>query len=585
MKQFKAIGASDGIAIARVYKLVEEEINVTNEKVNNIDQEIEKLNKNITISLSEIDKIFNFTEKKLGIEKANIFKAHKLILQDPVIIKEMVSLISKEKWNAAYCVQKIRNQYIETFSSMSEYFKDRIGDIKDVTDRLLRHLLNLKIQDLATINEEVVIVADDLTPSQTAQLDGKFVKAFLCNIGGRTSHAAIMARSLEIPAILGLKDITKKLNDNDLVIVDGNSGLVISNPDQVLQKEWTIKQEQYLVQKSELIKYKDQETITKDGFKVYLESNIGNDSDAKKSLQYGAEGVGLFRTEFLYMESKNWPTEDDQFNAYKNVLQTMNNKMVVIRTLDIGGDKNLSYHKFDPEMNPFLGYRAIRFCLDQTEIFKTQLRALIRASIYGQLAIMFPMISTIEEFKKAKEITKECWEELNNRGVKVAPFENIQIGLMVEIPTTAISAQKFAKYADFLSIGTNDLVQYSMAVDRMSTKISHLYQLYNPSLLQLIKMAIDGIHSSKRIINGKEKTKWAGMCGEMAGDILAVPLLLGLGLDYFSMSSSSILKVRKIINNLKQSDTQELVEKALNLETNAEVKELVQKFLIERELL
>lgn len=418
------------------------------------------------------------------------------------------------------------------------------------------------------INESVIIVGEDLTPSDTAQLNKEFVKGFATNIGGRTSHSAIMSRSLEIPAVVGTKDITDRVNHGDSLIIDGLSGDVIINPTDDEVQAYEQKQKNFLAEKEELAKLVNDESVSKDGVHVELAANIGTPNDLEGVKNNGAEGIGLYRTEFLYMGRDNMPSEEEQFEAYSKVLKEMDGKRVVVRTLDIGGDKELSYLNLPKEMNPFLGYRAIRLCLDQTDIFRTQLRALLRASEFGKLNIMFPMIATIKEFRDAKAILLEEKEKLVSEGVNVA--DDIEIGIMVEIPSTAALADIFAKEVDFFSIGTNDLIQYTMAADRMSERVSYLYQPYNPAILRLVKQVIEASH---------KEGKWTGMCGEMAGDNTAIPLLLGLGLDEFSMSATSILKARKQIKQLDQKEMQELANKAINCATEEEVVELVNQIL------
>ncbi|WP_342264004.1 phosphoenolpyruvate--protein phosphotransferase [Spiroplasma endosymbiont of Clivina fossor] len=573
--ELKAIGASSGIATAKVYKLIEQRIEVEKEQVTNIEEQLRNLEQALDVSLTEIRKLYSETLKKLGEDKAKIFMAHEQIISDPTIIDEIKQMIISEQVTSSYASFVIANKYIAMFKAMDDaYMRERASDIEDVTNRLIKHLLGIKIQDLAIIDEEVIIVSSDLTPSQTVQLNPEFVKGFLCDIGGRTSHAAIMARSLEIPAIVGLKDITSKVENDELIIMDGKSGVVITNPSSAQQVEWKELQTQWKIKQQQLQKYKNEPTITLDGHKVTLEGNIGSFHDVDSVIENGGNGIGLFRSEFLYMNSNQWPTEEEQFQAYKAVLEKMPNDMVVIRTLDIGGDKQLSYYQFESEMNPFLGYRAIRLCLDQINVFKTQLRALLRASVYSKLAIMFPMIATVNEFKEAKAITLQCKEELKQENIAVS--DDIQIGMMVEIPVAAVMSDIFSQYADFVSIGTNDLIQYGIAVDRMSPKVSYLYQPYHPGILRLIKMTIDGAHLNK---------KWVGMCGEMAGEILALPLLLGMGLDYFSMSSTSILEARKIINSLTKKETVVLMNEALKCHNENEVIALVAKFLQEKKLI
>jgi phosphotransferase system enzyme I (PtsI) len=407
-----------------------------------------------------------------------------------------------------------------------------------------------------------------LTPSDTAQLNKRFTKGFATAIGGRTSHSAIMARSLEIPAVVGIQGLLDNVNHGDFIVLDALDGIVIVNPTQQEIIDYRKKADAFHELKMSLKVLKDADSVTTDGHHVELVGNIGKPNDAESVLNNGGEGVGLYRTEFLYMDAQSLPTEEEQYVAYKIVLEKMGKRPVVIRTLDIGGDKELAYLPFPKEMNPFLGYRAIRLCLDRKDIFKTQVRALLRASVYGNLCIMFPMIATLDEFREAKTFVLDEKAVLLSEGIAVS--NDFQIGMMVEIPAAAVLADQFAKESDFLSIGTNDLIQYSMAADRMSEKVAYLYQPYNPSLLRLIKMTIDGAHA---------QGKWVGMCGEMAGEELAVPVLLGLGLDEFSMSASSILQARKMVRSLSYAEMKILATEALTKSTNQEVVDLIRKAL------
>jgi len=425
----------------------------------------------------------------------------------------------------------------------------------------------VELPNPSMIDESVVIIGNDLTPSDTAQLNKEFVQGFVTNIGGRTSHSAIMSRSLEIAAVVGTKSITEEVKQGDMIIVDGLTGEVIIDPTEDEVIAYQNKRERFFEDKKELQKLRDEETTTVDGVHAELAANIGTPNDLKGVIENGAEGVGLYRTEFLYMGRDEMPTEDEQFEAYKKVLETMEDKRVVVRTLDIGGDKELPYLNLPEEMNPFLGYRAIRLCLDQPEIFRPQLRALLRASVYGKLNIMFPMVATIKEFRDAKALLLEEKENLTNEGIEVS--DDIEVGIMVEIPSTAALADVFAKEVDFFSIGTNDLIQYTMAADRMSERVSYLYQPYNPAILRLVQQVINASHN---------EGKWTGMCGEMAGDETAIPLLLGLGLDEFSMSATSILKARRQIKGLSKNEMEELAQKAINCATSEEVQDLVSNY-------
>ncbi|HEY8364026.1 MAG TPA: phosphoenolpyruvate--protein phosphotransferase [Haloplasmataceae bacterium] len=565
----RGISASLGIAIAKAYTLKELVLNIAKKEVTNPELEIERLNKAIALAEIDLQKLYEHTLEKLGKDKAEIFSAHLLVLKDPELLEQVKASINNEKVNAEYALKEVRDMFVSIFENMdNEYMKERSTDIKDVTDRVLAKLLNVKTNDLTLIKEEVILVAHDLTPSDTAQMDTKYVKGIVTNIGGRTSHAAIMARSLEIPAVVGTKNVLGEVTDGMLLILDAISGEVIVNPTKEQIKEYEERKRIYEIEKQELKQLKDQKSISKDGVHVELAANIGSPNDLKGVLDNGAEAIGLFRTEFLYMGKDNLPKEEEQFEAYKSVLQSMNDKPVVIRTLDIGGDKHLPYLPMPEELNPFLGYRAIRLCLDRKDIFKTQLRALLRASIYGKLRIMFPMIATLDEFIEAKNFLLSVKEELIQENIAVS--EDVQVGMMVEIPSAAILADKFAKVVDFFSIGTNDLIQYTFAADRMNEHVSYLYQPYNPSLLRLIKMVIDAAH---------KENKWVGMCGEMAGEKLAIPILLGMGLDEFSMSATSILPARKLISRLSQKEMETLAKEALNKNNVNEVIDLVKQYI------
>lgn len=569
MTTLKGIGASDGIAIAKAYLLVEPDLSFNNEKVADVDAEVEKFKAAINQSKVELTQIRNNAEIALGPDKAAIFDAHLLVLEDPELINPIEDNIRNNQMNAAASLSEVSTNFITIFESMdNEYMKERAADIKDVSKRVLSHILGVSLPNPTMIDEPVVIIAEDLTPSDTAQLNKQFVQGFATNIGGRTSHSAIMSRSLEIPAVVGTKNITDAVQQGDFVIVDGIAGEVIINPDEQTVTGYKARQAAFLQEKEELKQLVNDKTVTKEGKHVELAANIGTPNDLEGVKNNGAEGIGLYRTEFLYMGRDAMPSEDEQFEAYKKVLSEMDGKRVVVRTLDIGGDKELPYLNLPKEMNPFLGYRAIRLCLDQQDIFRTQLRALLRASIHGKLSIMFPMIATINEFREAKAILEE--EKANLIADKVKVADDIELGIMVEIPSTAAMADIFAKEVDFFSIGTNDLIQYTMAADRMSERVSYLYQPYNPAILRLVKQVIDASH---------KEGKWTGMCGEMAGDSTAIPLLLGLGLDEFSMSATSILSARRQIKNLSQPEMAKVAEQALNCATQEEVVKLVDAYL------
>ncbi len=565
----QGIAASDGIAIAKVYTLTEPDLTVTKVTVEDSEKEVSRLDDALAASIKDVELIKETALKNLGEEEAQVFDAHLMVLSDPELIGQVKDSITSNKVNAESALKEVTDMFISIFAGMEDnpYMQERAADIRDVSKRILAHLLGVKIPSPATIKDEVIIVAADLTPSDTAQLNRQYVKAFVTDIGGRTSHSAIMARSLEIPAIVGTKEVTSTAKDGDIIIVDGLTGDVFLNPSEEVVAEYRAKAEAFAAQQAEWEKLKDSKTYTKDGHQVELAANIGTPKDLEGVVNNGAEGVGLYRTEFLYMDSHDMPTEEDQFEAYKAVLEGMNGKPVVVRTMDIGGDKELPYLPLPHEMNPFLGYRAIRISLNEPEMFRTQLRALLRASVYGKLRIMFPMIATLNDFRGAKALLEEEKAKLIAEGVAVS--DDIQVGIMIEIPAAAVLAHQFAKEVDFFSIGTNDLIQYTMAADRMNERVSYLYQPYNPSILTLIKHVIDSAH---------KEGKWAGMCGEMAGDQTAVPLLVGLGLDEFSMSASSVLKTRSLISKLTLSDMQALADKAINeCATVEEVEALVEE--------
>ncbi|CAJ1320906.1 phosphoenolpyruvate--protein phosphotransferase [Staphylococcus aureus] len=569
-KLIKGIAASDGVAIAKAYLLVEPDLTFDkNEKVTDVEGEVAKFNNAIEASKVELTKIRNNAEVQLGADKAAIFDAHLLVLDDPELIQPIQDKIKNENANAASALTDVTTQFVTIFESMdNEYMKERAADIRDVSKRVLSHILGVELPNPSMIDESVVIVGNDLTPSDTAQLNKEFVQGFATNIGGRTSHSAIMSRSLEIPAIVGTKSITQEVKQGDMIIVDGLNGDVIVNPTEDELIAYQDKRERYFADKKELQKLRDADTVTVDGVHAELAANIGTPNDLPGVIENGAQGIGLYRTEFLYMGRDQMPTEEEQFEAYKEVLEAMDGKRVVVRTLDIGGDKELSYLNLPEEMNPFLGYRAIRLCLAQQDIFRPQLRALLRASVYGKLNIMFPMVATINEFREAKAILLEEKESLKNEGHDIS--DDIELGIMVEIPATAALADVFAKEVDFFSIGTNDLIQYTLAADRMSERVSYLYQPYNPSILRLVKQVIEASH---------KEGKWTGMCGEMAGDETAIPLLLGLGLDEFSMSATSILKARRQINGLSKNEMTELANRAVDCATQEEVIELVNNYV------
>ena len=560
----KGIAASAGVAVNKVYRYVHPKV-VIEKKDANPESEVQKFNDALGKTKKDIQTIQQMAVGKLSEEELAIFDAHLMVTEDPEFIGQIEEIINNDKVNAEFAVDQVGSIFISMFEAMEDdYFRERAADIKDVTYRIKCNIMGIVIPDLSLINEEVILVAEDLTPSDTAQLNRKYIKGFATAVGGRTSHSAIMARSLEIPAIVGTSGLLEAVQHGDTMILDAMTGEIIVNPNEAQINEYEAKAKEFEDFKESLKVLKDADSVTKDGHHVELVANIGTPKDVQSVIDNGGEGVGLYRTEFLYMDAKELPTEEEQFVAYKTVLEALNPKPIVVRTLDIGGDKKLPYLPLPEEMNPFLGYRAIRICLDRQDIFRTQLRALIRASAFGKLCIMFPMIATIQEFNDAKAIYLDEVKNLKAEGHAIS--DDIEVGMMVEIPAAAVLADQFAKVVDFFSIGTNDLIQYSMAADRMSEPVSYLYQPLNPAILRLIKMTIDGAH---------KEGKWCGMCGEMAGDALAVPVLLGLGLDEFSMSATSVLEARKLIRELSKTDMEKLAEKALECATEEEVVSLV----------
>jgi phosphotransferase system enzyme I (PtsI) len=564
----KGIAASPGIEIGKVHVISHEQINIETRLIEKeeVQEEIKKLKAAIEISKSQLQEIKKQAEQKLGADKAEIFGAHLMVLEDPVLLEEIESKINNELITADNSVSQVVKNYVEIFANMEdEYMKERAADIKDVGERIIKNILGLST-DNQIFAEKVVVVARDLTPSDTAQMDKDKVLAFATDMGGPTSHTAIMARSLEIPAVVGLVDITQKACDGDTIVIDGNKGIVYLNPQESVLQEYQKLKDDYTQYRRQLKELKDLPAETSDKKRrIEISANIGTPRDVKGALENGAEGVGLYRTEFLYMDRDNLPSEDEQFEAYKEVIEKMAPRPIIIRTLDIGGDKKLPYLDMPEELNPFLGYRAIRMCLDRTEILKTQLRAILRASIYGTAKIMYPMVSGVEEVRRANAVLEEAKKELTAEGISYD--ENLEVGIMVEIPSAAITADILAQEVDFFSIGTNDLIQYTLAVDRMNEHISYLYEPLHPAVLRLIKNVIDASHNAG---------KWTGMCGEMAGDTSATAILLGLGLDEFSMSASSIPQVKKIIRSLTYEEAQQIAKKALSMENADDIRNMVE---------
>lgn len=569
----KGINASPGIAIARAIVYVKQELTVVQQSIDDVQAELDRFNAAVAKSKDQLNTLKEKTASEMSEEEAAIFDAHSMFLEDPEFVGAITQAVENDKINAEAATKAVVDQFYAMFDAMDDpYFKGRAADIQDVGDRLLRNLMDIEIMDISHLDEDAVIVAEDLAPSDTATMDKVHVKGFATDIGSRTSHTAIMARSLEIPAILGLQDITKTAKTGEIIIVDGSTGEAIVDPTDEELAEYKEKQKAFEAYMAELAELKDQDAETTDGHKVKVVANIGSPKDVEGVVRNGGKGVGLYRSEFLYMNSDEMPTEDKQFAAYKTVIeQFKDGEGVIIRTLDIGGDKKLPYLPLEEEMNPFLGLRAIRLCLSKPDMFKTQLRAILRASAFGKTRVMFPMIGNVGEVRQAKAILKECMQELDAEGIDYD--HDLETGIMVEIPSAAITADIIADEVDFFSIGTNDLCQYTLAVDRMNQNVSYLYDPLHPAILRLVKNVITQSHN--------KPGKFTGMCGEMAGDPVAALILLGLGLDEFSMSASSIPQVKKIIRSVSFEQAKAVADKAMTMQTGAEIRQYVQDTLKE----
>lgn len=558
-------GISEGIGLGKAVILKENRLKIEKQKIENISAEKQQIYDAVKEVESEIEKLIKNID---GTEK-EIMQAYLMILQDPSLIQETIKIIEQEKCNSAYAVEKGLNQIIKTFEEMDDpYMAARSRDIEDMKKRILAKLLKIEEIDLSKLPENTILVAKELSTSDSAKMNLKNISGIITEIGGVNSHMAIIARTNEIPAIVGIRHIFENIKENDFIALNGATGEIFLNPTQEKIEELTKNQENIKQEKQELEKYKNKKAITKDGHQVELLANIGGPQDIQIVIDNTAEGVGLLRSEFLYMDAKDFPSEEEQFEAYKKIAESLENKRLVIRTLDIGGDKDLKYMKLPKEENPFLGYRAIRIYLDNVDLFKDQLRAILRASSYGNVAIMIPMISSIEELRKSKEIIEEVKQELKEKNIKFN--ENIEVGIMVEIPSSAVMADEFAKECDFFSIGTNDLIQYTIAVERGNEKLANLYSHFNPAVIRLIKSAIDGAHKNGIL---------CGMCGEAAGDVKFIPLLVGLGLDEFSMNANKILKARKLITDLSFEECKELTNKVLEFDSTEDVKRILDNFI------
>jgi phosphotransferase system enzyme I (PtsI) len=563
----KGIPASSGIVIGEAFLFDSRRFIVPAKTIKDdeIAGEIARFEDALIKTRSEILDIQKRITKDMGSHHAEIFNAHLLVLEDRMLIEEVIEGLKKEHKCVECIFTKVLDKYINVFAKMNdEYLKERISDIDDVGKRILKNLLGAEEKSLSDLKQEVIVVAYDLSPSDTATMHKKNVIGFVTDIGGRTSHTAIMAKSLEIPAVVGLEKATAKIKAGDTLVVDGTEGVVIINPDKVTLKRYQIRQHHFIEFEKTLINLKDEPAETIDGHRVELAANIELPEETDSVLAHGAEGIGLYRTEFLYMSRRDLPTEDEQFEAYKKVVTKFSKEPVIVRTLDLGGDKYLSQLEVPHEMNPFLGWRAIRFCLAKPDIFKAQLRAILRASAFGNIKVMFPMISGVEELRQAIAVLNEAKEELRTRKSKFN--EDIEVGAMIEIPSAALTCDLLAKEVDFFSIGTNDLIQYSLAVDRVNEKIAYLYRPTHPAVLRLIKSIIDAGHREKI---------WVGLCGEMAGEPGFGLILLGLGLDEFSMSPAAVPELKYTIRNVKFAEAKKVADNVLSLPTAEEVDEFV----------
>ncbi|MHB1394972.1 MAG: phosphoenolpyruvate--protein phosphotransferase [Clostridia bacterium] len=561
----QGMGVSPGIAIGIALIKKPDKLEIIKQCIDNTEAEISRLQAARHTAKEQLQYLQRQVEVQIGREEAKIFEAHMDMIEDRTLFKDIEKIIGSHKVNAEWAVKEAADKFISMFQAMENvYMRERAADIKDVTGRLIKVLMGFESIDFSKLEQEVIVVAEDLLPSDTAKMDKSKVKGFITELGGKTSHSAIMARTLEIPATVGVAEATAVIKDGDILVLDGESGQVFINPDDTIINEYTLRNQKLRDSKNLLNAYKEVSSVSRDGFKVKVMANIGTPVDADSVINNGGEGVGLFRSEFLYMDRNQLPSEEEQFDAYRSVAEKLNSKPVIIRTLDIGGDKAIPYLELPQEENPFLGYRAIRFCLDRTDIFMTQLRAILKASAFGKIKIMFPMISDTSELRHAKALLEEAKEALGKESIGFD--ESIAVGIMIEIPSAALVSDMLADEVDFFSIGTNDLIQYMTAVDRGNRKIAHLYNSFHPAVLRMIKLVIDNAH---------KKGKWVGMCGEAAGDPKLIPVFLGMGLDEFSMGSSSILKARCIINNTSKKEQESVIEKLLNMPTAKEIEKYI----------
>ncbi len=564
------LAASSGITIAPAHLLVESDLSIKKQHTADENHEVARLHDSFALSKTELQHLSKRAHELLGQRAVTIIDTQIAILDDPTLQKKIIDRINSHHDTAEWAVKRVEDYYLSIFERKNdnEYLYARATALRDVTKRVLSHLLNVPLPDPGLLDHRAIFVANNITPTDTAQFDKRYVAGVVTTNGGRTSHFTIMSKTLSLPAVVGVKDATTIIHDGDLLIVDGIHGKVIVNPTKEEVEHYRLLAGKFIQEQQKWGALKDKQTVSADGRRFEVGANVGTFADVIDAQEDGAEGIGLLRTEFLYMSKDELPTEEQQFNAYKRFVSAMNGQRVVARTLDIGGDKKLGMVALPHEDNPYLGFRAIRIGLARPEILRPQLRALLRASVYGRLAIMFPMIATIEEFQAARAILDDEKEKLEQAGIQVA--KNIEVGMMLEIPAVAVMAEHFAKYVDFFSIGSNDLIQYLFAVDRGNQQVAYLYQELHPAILRMVRQVIEAAHA---------EGKWVGMCGEMANNPYAVPLLMAMGLDEFSMSSSQILRVRSLINQLNTRKLQPLVHRAIHAETAAAVQELVEKYV------
>ena len=567
---YKGTGASAGIGIGRAVIVEEKELVIKRETVTDPAAEIQRFKGALEVSMKQTEALAEDLGKRVGEKEAEILKGHIMLLSDPMLVGEIETNIQNECMNAEYAIESVCTMYADMFASMGdELMQQRATDMRDIKTRMQKVLLGVASVDIAALPAGSVIVAKDLTPSMTAGINPANVTGIITELGGRTSHSAILARALEIPAVVALGGILEQVKDGDMAVLDGTEGTVLINPDDAVLAEYQNKRDAFLKEKKDLEQYIGKPSVTKDGVSVELVGNIGKPEDVDKVFQYDGEGVGLFRTEFLFMDRDSMPTEEEQFEAYRKVAVALDGKPVIIRTLDIGGDKEIPYMGLEKDENPFLGYRAVRFCLDRKDdVYRPQLRALLRASAYGNIKIMVPLVTCIEEYRQVKALVHEIMAELDREGI--AYNKNIQLGIMVETAAASLIADIFAKEVDFFSIGTNDLTQYTMSVDRGNDKVSYLYSTFNPAVLRSIK----------RIITcAREAGIMVGMCGEAASDPMMIPLLLAFGLNEFSMSPSAILRARKMVTQYDTRELQAVADKAMSFATTAEVENYMREFI------